>query len=354
MKKSIFFYLTALSFTLLLGMAITGCKDEKGSVVSEELSIKVFSPTKVVEGQNVVITGTGLGKATAVVFPGSINVTAIEVTSDNMISVITPAGIPSEGGELVVHAGNETAVGHVSLTVGRPQYTAMSPSEKVGTGDELIVVGADMEFFEKVIFPGENGDIVMNAIDFERKSTSLLRVIVPKGLREGLGRIKLITAAGKELLLPEVELIAGPSGEWKWVEFAAWEGEFDLNGWGNNFNISAEWFKGLGPKGEGPAIGDVVKFYFNIYSYNEWPQFKFNYGDWSSIFIEDALDGGNIVSKNNALTTSSTTEYQLPPLTEDGLLPWFTGIKGSNALVINGEKIIFTKLALFKELWVEF
>ncbi|MDR1723904.1 MAG: hypothetical protein LBR84_08235 [Tannerella sp.] len=353
MKKSNYLYQSVFFIFLLLGLAMYGCKDEQGSAAEEGLSIKVFSPSKVMEGQKMDITGTGLGNATAVIFPGGISVTAIEATSDNMISVIVPAGIPAEGGELSVKAGDETAVAKVPLTVGKPQYTAMTPSQKVGTGDEFLVVGSDMEFFEKVIFPGESGDIVIDAIDFERKSTSLLRIMVPKGLRSGPGQIKLQTVSGSIIALPEMELTAGPSGEWQWVEYIAWEGEFDLNGWGNNFYVEVAWFRGLGPNGEGPQIGDIVKFYYTIYSYNEWPQFKFNYGDWSAINIE-GLDGGSIAHKNNVFTTSDVTEYELPPLTEDDLLPWFTGIKGSNALVINGEKIIFTKLALKKYIWVEF
>ncbi|MDR1258169.1 MAG: hypothetical protein LBK65_02650 [Tannerellaceae bacterium] len=347
--RNIYLYPASLLFVLLSGLAVAGCADSNDDAAGVGLSIKVYSPVRVVEGQKVVITGTGLGGATSVVFPGDISVTSIEATGDNMISVITPAGLPAEGGRLAVRAGDETAVAAIPLTVASPTYTAMTPGGKVGGGDELLIVGNDMEFFEKVIFPGDNGDVTVNAIDFERRSTSLLRIIVPRGsgIREGPGRIRLAMASGKEILLPEVELTAGPSGQWEWVESTVWEGEHDLDGWGQNFYIEVAWFS------EAPQSGDIVKFYFNVYAYDSWPQMMFNHGDWSSVYIE-GMENGNVVNKNNYLTARDVTEYELPPLDEEGLLPWFTGSKGSNALVINGEGVTFTRVALLRQKWVEF
>ncbi|MDR1200886.1 MAG: IPT/TIG domain-containing protein [Tannerellaceae bacterium] len=347
--KYIYLYPATLILILLTGLAIAGCADNKDDTARMGLSIKVYSPTKVVEGQKVMITGTGLGSVTEVVFPGNIPVSAIEATSDNMISVITPAGIPAEGGQLSVRAGDETAIADIPLTVANPRYTAMTPSAKAGGGDELLIVGYDMEFFEKVIFPGDNGDVTMDAVDFERRSTSLLRIIIPRGsgIKEGPGRIRLAMASGKEILLPEMELTAGPSGQWEWVESTVWEGEHDLDGWAQNFYIEVAWFS------ETPASGDIVKFYFNVYAYDGWPQMMFNHGDWSSAYIE-GMDNGNTINKNNYLTDKDVSEYELPPLDEEGLLPWFTGAKGSNALVINGEGVTFTKIALLKQKWVEF
>jgi hypothetical protein len=346
--KNIYLYPVSIFLILFAGLTVNGCKDDGGDAAQEGLSIKVFSPAKVIEGQKVVITGTGLSEATAVIFPGDINVTAIEVTSDNMISVIVPAGIPAQGGQLAVKAGDETAVARVPLALGNPQYTAMTPSQKIGGGDELLIVGLDMEFYEKVIFPGEEGDIVMEAMDFERRSTSQLRVIVPRGLKSGPGRVKLVTISGSETLLPQMELTAGPSGEFQWVEFKAWEGAHDLDGWGQNFYVEVAWFNEIVPQ-----AGDVVKFYFDVYAYDGWPQCMFNNGDWSSAYVE-GLENGNMVNKNNYLTAAGAGEYEMPPLAEDGFLPWFTGVKGANALVINGEGMTFTKVAILRQMWVEF
>ena len=49
------------------------------------------------EGQVVTITGTGLEKATSVVFPGNVSVNNITKVGNGYISVITPAGVSAEG-----------------------------------------------------------------------------------------------------------------------------------------------------------------------------------------------------------------------------------------------------------------
>jgi hypothetical protein len=229
MKKNSFIYLIVVFFAFLIGAVVSSCDDNKDDALSAGLFIKVFSPTKIVEGQEVIITGTGLDKVTSVVFPGGVSVATIKVVTPNDIRVITPAGISPEGGELTVQAGNESVTARVPVTIGNPSAATLSPSDKAAIGEELTITGTDMEFFEKAIFPGEDGNITVTAIDFSRKSTSLLKLKVPAGIKDGMAQIRLLTCAAKETLLPELELIAvvpgekGPfEGEWIWASAPAW------------------------------------------------------------------------------------------------------------------------------------
>ncbi|MDR1368633.1 MAG: DUF5121 domain-containing protein [Dysgonamonadaceae bacterium] len=229
MKKNSFIYLIAVFFAFLAGVAVSSCEDSKDDATSEGLSIKVFSPTKIIEGQEVMITGTGLDEVTSVVFPGGVNVTTIKMITPNDIRVIAPAGISPEGGELTVQAGNRSVTARIPITVGSPSVATLAPGDQAGIGSELIITGADMEFFEKAIFPGTEGDVTVAAIDFIRKSTNILRLRVPAGIKSGLTRIRLVTCGAKEVLLPELELIAvalgekGPfEGEWVWASGAVW------------------------------------------------------------------------------------------------------------------------------------
>jgi hypothetical protein len=229
MKTNSFIYPIVVCFAFFMGAAVSSCNDNKGDALSAGLSIKIFSPTKVVEGQEVMITGTGLDGVTSVVFPGGVSVTAIKVVTSNDIRVITPAGISPEGGELTVQAGNESVTARVPVTIGNPSAATLSPSDKAAISEELTITGTDMEFFEKAIFPGEEDDMTVTAIDFVRKSTSLLKLKVPAGIKGGMAHIRLVTCGGKDVLLPELELIAavlgekGPfEGEWVWASTPAW------------------------------------------------------------------------------------------------------------------------------------
>ncbi|MCC8188363.1 MAG: DUF5121 domain-containing protein [Bacteroides sp.] len=225
MKKNSLIYPIALLLTFCTGVAVSSCEDSKDDAMSEGLSIKVFSPTKVMEGQEVMITGTGLDEVTSVEFPGEVSVTDIRVITHNDIRVIVPAGISPDGGDLIIHAGDQSVTARVPVTIGNPSVATLSPGDKVGIGAELTITGTDMEFFEEAIFPGTEGDIRVAAIDFIRKSTSLLKLRVPAAIRSGRAQIRLVTCAGNEVWLPELHFVLdekGPfEGEWIWAS-SAW------------------------------------------------------------------------------------------------------------------------------------
>ena len=97
MKKHII-YLLVSGFALLSNMALTSCSDDDVEDADDVLVVKSVLPTKVMEGQVVTITGTGLEKTISVVFPGNVSVNNIIKIGNGYISVITPAGISAEGG----------------------------------------------------------------------------------------------------------------------------------------------------------------------------------------------------------------------------------------------------------------
>lgn len=90
-------YLLILGFALLSNMALTSCSDDDVANANDVLMVNTVLPTKVMEGQVVTITGTGLEKATSVVFPGNVSVNNITKVGNGYISVITPAGVSAEG-----------------------------------------------------------------------------------------------------------------------------------------------------------------------------------------------------------------------------------------------------------------
>ncbi len=228
MKRNSFISLIAVFITLCAGVVVSSCDDSKDDALSEGLSIKVYSPTKVIEGQEVVINGTGLDGVTSVVFPGGVSVTAIKAVTSNDIRVIAPAGIAAQGGELTVQAGNQSVTARIPLTVGSPSVATLAPGDKAGIGDELIITGTDMEFFEKAIFPGDKGDVVVNAIDFNRKSTGFIKLNVPEGTKNGTAQIRLVSCANKEVLLPALNFIVAVVEEKDPITVSAFPADLEL------------------------------------------------------------------------------------------------------------------------------
>ena len=69
MKNIFKFFGTIL--TVILAAALTGCSlEEQVESADLGLHIKVFFPTKVVEGQPMTINGSGFSEVTEIVFPG--------------------------------------------------------------------------------------------------------------------------------------------------------------------------------------------------------------------------------------------------------------------------------------------
>lgn len=155
-------YLLASGFALLSNMALTSCSDDDVADANDVLAVNAVLPTKVIEGQVVTITGTGLEKAISVVFPGNISVSNITQISNGYISVITPAGISAEGGTVTIEANDESVESVMTLTVGKPEPLRVAPLDKEIKINECVeVYGRDLEFITKAYFPGEDGqDIV--------------------------------------------------------------------------------------------------------------------------------------------------------------------------------------------------
>lgn len=237
MKKNIIHLLLASGFALLANVALTSCGETIDTDANDVLVVKSVLPTKVIEGQVVTITGTGLEKATAVVFPGNVTAKDIVKVGSGYISVTTPAGVSAEGGTVIVEADGETAESVMALTLGDPTPSTVAPLDKeIQINECLEVYGKDLEFITKAYFPGEDGkDIVVPAGEFKRKATGSLYIYSPMGIQAGPARIVLEDCSGKKYTLPEVTLsdkISGGGEEAAGEGYVAvWEGEIDIHDW---------------------------------------------------------------------------------------------------------------------------
>lgn len=238
MKHHFRYLLLVPALAWLASMALTSCSTKNETDANDILLVKSVLPTKVLPGQVVTITGTGLEDATAVVFPGNVSVKDITKVGNGYISVVTPAGVSAEGGPITVEAGSESAQSVMKLTVGDPKPSTVAPLDaEIKINECVEVYGKDLEFITKAYFPGKDGeDIVVPASAFKRKATGSLFIYSPMGIKAGPAQVVLEDCSGKKYTLPEVTLsekISGgggaPAGE---GYVTVWEGDaIDIHDW---------------------------------------------------------------------------------------------------------------------------
>lgn len=329
MKKHII-YLLISGFALLSNTVLTSCSDDDTADANDVLMVKSVLPTKVMEGQIVTINGTGLEKATAVVFPGNVSVNNITKVGNGYISVITPAGVSTDGGTITVQADGESAESIMPLTVGKPAPLRVAPLDKEIKINECVeVYGSDLEFITKAYFPGKDGnDIVVNADDFKRKATGSLYIYSPKGIKAGAAQIVIEDCSGKKYTLPEVTLsdeIGGGGNTGNVI----WEGEQYTGWWWYLPWTSLNYDAGQ------PQTGQKIKFSFADHNGGT---FCLCDGAWGTV------DLGGSPDVNNIWVSAGTKEIAFT--ITDPILSCMTG-ESENAFIVGGDLTV-TKIEIFQ------
>ena len=325
-------YVLYIGLALLSGIAAISCDDSNIEDANDVLAVKSVLPTKVMEGQIVTITGTGLEKATSVVFPGNVSVSDITKVGNGYISVATPAGVSTDGGKVTVETEDESVESAVTLTVGKPEPLRVAPLDKEIKINECVeVYGNDLEFISKAYFPGENGDdIVVDADVFKRKATGSLYIYSPMGVKAGAAQVVIEDCSGKRYTLPEVtlsdEVSGGETGEDSYVQI--WSGEYKTGWWwylpASDLDLSAI----------APAAGQTIKFTF---THHDAPQtFCLCDGWWGAPFIRE---GGE---SDNNITLAAGEDFLEFEISE-GMA---TTMNGSDTALIIGGDITITRIQI--------
>ncbi len=331
MKK----YVLYIGLALLSGIAVTSCNEHNMEDVNDVLAVKSVLPTKVIEGQVVTITGTGLEKVTSVVFPGNVSVSDITKVGNGYISVMTPAGVSTDGGKVTVEADGESSESAVTLTVGKPEPLRVAPLDKEIKINECVeVYGNDLEFITKAYFPGADGkDIVVDASVFKRKATGSLYIYSPMGIKAGTAQVVLEDCAGKKYVLPEVtlsdEVSGGETEEDNYIQI--WSGEYTTGWWwylpASDLDLSAIT----------PAAGQTIRFTF---THHDAPQtFCLCDGWWGAPFIRD---GGESPNNITLAADEDFLEFEI----SDGMA---TTMNGSDTALIIGGDITITQIQIKAE-----
>ena len=301
--KHIINYLSALIAVVLVGTAFTGCADDDAQSANVGLGIKTFFPTKVVTNQPMTINGSGFDAVTEIEFPGGVKATSFELVGNDMIRVNAPAGIASDGGNIIVRTSTEQAESRVPLTIGNTKVTGFDkqPGDEITGGDQITVYGSDLEFINSIeLLDAEGNPQLIDHKDFYRKGTNNVIFRVPtKNIFEGTWVGTVHTYDGKSFPMPELAYTpAKDEGHWEIVKTSIWknDGTHGAISWNGEYRFAPE----SNPTGEEiytipQDLWDKMKSgsFYLLAQGSDWVQMRITTGWWSTTWTGDDISTGN-------------------------------------------------------------
>ena len=341
--------------------SLTGClAEDQFESADVGLHVKVVFPTKVVAGQPMTINGSGFAAATEIVFPGDIAVTDFQIVSNDMIRVNAPAGIPAEGGHIVVRTAEGDAESPLPISLGKTVVAGYSVTEgqEVEGGSQITIYGTDLEFINGVeLLDADGNPALIEDKAFVRKSTSNIIFTVPKKVYEGTFVGKVYTIDGQEFNMPELSYKpAADGGYWETQKIMIWEndGSYGQIAWSSDYRFALEGTNGNGDAivGEIPAdIWSILKdgtFYMTVSG--ETFQIRINTGWWS--FDSDGVY--DIHNGNERLVDNGDGTYTLAvTMSEEPLKSGIYDLVDVQHLLFTGSGYTIHNIYYTEDVWVE-
>ena len=342
--------------------SLTGClAEDQLESADVGLHVKVVFPTKVVAGQPMTINGSGFAAATEIVFPGDIAVTDFQIVSNDMIRVNAPAGIPAEGGHIVVRTAEGDAESPLPISLGKTVIAGYSVTEgqEVEGGSQITIYGTDLEFVNGVeLLDADGNPALIEDKAFVRKSTSNIIFTVPKKVYEGTFVGKVYTIDGQEFNMPELSYKpAADGGYWDTQKVMIWEndGSYGQIAWSSDYRFALEGTNGNGDAivGEIPAdIWSILKdgtFYMTI-SGGDAYQIRINTGWWS-------FDGDGVYDIHNGderLVDNGDGTFTLAvTISEEPLKSGIYDLIDVQHLLFTGNGYTIHNIYYTEDVWVE-
>ena len=322
--------------TLFFLLSVTfSCKDEQESSVATT-SIATIYPTQVMEGSILQITGAGLDRALRVVFPGGVSAEYVESKGNQMLLVKVPSGVSSDEGALVLVTPSGEVSSRQTLRKAAPELNYFIPAEEVETYKELSIIVTDFLLAQALCIGDGDKQIVIKAMDFQRKSNTEIKVKLPANTPLGDAvSISALFPNNSSVSLGSIAIVQGEGGgHWVESEQVIYDGEpKDIGSW-DNLMIPKERFANA-------KENDVIRVYIDQTGDSPQGALKSPTGNWDG--LTDELGCFEITSNNIAagyydcvISTSQVLEKLL-----------------SYGVVVSGQNYTVTKVSLFTSLWVD-
>ena len=333
--KTIYKLLFFVEIVMLLSTGLTSCKDEQDNV-NNAITIASLYPTIVMEGSTLWVTGSGLDKTLRVIFPGGVISDYVESKGDQMLLVKVPSNISSEEDVLILETTSGEVLSRQTIRKANPRLNYFIPAQEASTYNELSIIGFDFLLAEALFIDNGEDKLMINAIDFQRKSNTEIKVKLPANTP--LGNVVSVSALFTNnviVSLGSISVIQGEGGgHWIESEQIIYDGEPKVIGSWDNLIIPKESFSKA-------KINDVIRVYIDEIGESPQGALKLPTGNWDGL-TEDLgcfeITSGDIAAGYYDCLISSAE-------IADKLMNYGLAISGQNYTIL--------KVSLFTSIWID-
>ncbi|PTN10135.1 IPT/TIG domain-containing protein [Mangrovibacterium marinum] len=180
MKLNIKFKQWMALLLAVVAVSFAACSDDDDDAVSGQVVFEAFGPSPALRGSDLTFIGRNMDQVTSVILPEDIEITAIEVVSNEKIKVTIPqnAGV----GYVKLQTPNGTLTSKTVLSYIEPISISSIAPNPVKAGQTLTIEGDYLNLMHKVIFA--DGVEVMSK-DFTKWERASIQLVVPREAQTG-------------------------------------------------------------------------------------------------------------------------------------------------------------------------
>ncbi len=190
----------ATASTVSFGTAANKSVTSSDALSLVKPSISSITPTDIQVSKELIINGDDLDIVAKVKFSGGKEVDVKNATA-SQIKVIVPVATTSGAITLVATNGDEVAsTQQLNILASTSSVITKMPTN-AKPGQKIRIEGENLDEISEVIFPGD-----IAATMFGAKSNSIIEVVIPIKVKNGIGKIKFITTKGETIESPEINI----------------------------------------------------------------------------------------------------------------------------------------------------
>ena len=284
-------------------------------------AITAVTPTEIVAGASITITGTDLDLVDKVELNGA----EATITNQSETEITATTSTSSTTGTVVVTAKNgDTSESSETITVSYDTSVIIETlPESVAAGASMTMTGLGFNWIESITI----GD--QKVISYSVREDGTYTFIVPAETSAGYQTIHLVLTTGEEIDWPVKVLVTA-----EYEEIVIWEGLTQTGSWGGNQDLAYG-----GYDWSTVAAGSTVRVYFTCNTSNPdgWWYLSLRHGDsWGH--LPETIE-------YNPSQTDTYFDYVLTQEDIDDLI-------AHNGLVVQGYYIDITKISLIVQVAV--
>ncbi|WP_321479236.1 IPT/TIG domain-containing protein [uncultured Bacteroides sp.] len=189
-KLSALWIMCLIIFNCLSFMACDNEDNEDTNQYTGDINLNVFGPSPVARGGELRFLGNGMDKVTAVVIPGSSEITDIQVISSTEIRVTVPQ--TAESGLIILKTPKGEITTKTGLTFMEPISLESIAPTVAKAGDELTLTGEYLNLIKEIIFAD---NVIVKSDAFTKHERKEIKLLIPKEAQTG----KIIISDGAEI-----------------------------------------------------------------------------------------------------------------------------------------------------------